>query len=248
VDIRVVKFSSELKSTLNELGPTILTNEPDWVQEYSNLSFEHVSSQEPKKAIVEYSRYNGVNLIIQTYEESQGHLYKLNSELQWTLENAPCESLVLDAEEFTSAEKISVISTKEYYVPTKLAVADSICQTHNAVLDLVQVVPETAADAQVESIENYHTELESSLKSKTTTNILKTSNGLVEEVKTYTTDSDLIIASIDISTMRKRVFGSTSSQMARDINVPLLLVYSEYQYRYHTIYKRILMKYLFRGF
>lgn len=244
--IHVVNFTGSPRKTLSESHPNITNNQPNWVEEYSNLEFRTVGSQSPNKSIVEYATYHDIDLIIQNYRDSDSSIRSINKDTKWVIENAPCESIVLNDGDIDTVEKVSIVTQNLYFSPTKLLVADSISRSNNAILEITHIVNKNASDAKLDTVREYQDQIKSIVKSTSNMRIIK-SNDPINEFKNLSSDSDYSIINLDISTIRKRVFYNSSIEKMNMINHPSLLVYSEYNLQYNTIYKRMIVKYVFRG-
>lgn len=246
-NIHVVHFTDQPRKTLSESRPNISEPTPEWVESYSNINYKSVGSQNTNKSIVEYATYHNIDLILHNNMKKKQRFRSINKDIKWVIENSPCESLVIDSKGTESIEKISIVSTKTHFKPTKLFIADIMCESHNALLQVISLVDIDTPDSKLDHIERYHNEIRNISKSKIDMNIIKTDNK-IDEARKITSDSDIVIIDLDISTIRKRYFKNESIDIVSDLDTTVIMLYSEYDLEYNTIYKRILAKYIFRGF
>ncbi|ERH09432.1 MAG: hypothetical protein J07HX64_01186 [halophilic archaeon J07HX64] len=60
-------------------------------------------------------------------------------------------------------------------------------------------------------------------------------------------DADILLTELDISTVRSRLRPTPTVSVGLESDRPTAFVYSDNLLEYQTIYKRILMRYVFRG-
>lgn len=247
VRIDIVKFRSSMKTTLGESRPVIDRSEPDWIDSYDNINYTVVDYNDTKEAIVDYATYNGIDIMLHNFEESDSRFSVVNDELEWIIENVPCETLLMRDELRKSMDKVTIVSDEMFYIPSKILLADSICEVYDAELEIIDVVDENTADSVIDSVEEYHKEMKEATLCECTTWIVESDEG-VDSLDIEYSDTDLVITELDISTIRKRISASRVLESVRSSKKPFILVYSEYNLQYNTIQRRILMKYIFQGF
>lgn len=246
VRIDIVKFRSSMKTTLGESRPTINRSEPEWVDKYDNISYTLVDYDNTKKALVDYSTYNGIDIIMHNFEPSDKRFSVVSDDLEWIIENAPCETVLLNEDIASDIDKLTVIREGIFYAPSKILLADSICNVYDAELELIDVVDKNTPDSVLDSIEKYNREIKNLTGVEFNSWIVQSDRG-VESLDIEYSDTDLILTQLDISTVRKRISAGRVLKSVQSSDKPFLLLYSEYNLRYNTIYRRILMQYIFRG-
>lgn len=246
IRIDAVEFESSMKTTLGESRPDINRNQPDWAKEDDSINYTMVDYDDVEEAMVDYATYNGIDLMIHEFRESNGRLSVVDDDLEWTLENSPCDTILINDDVEFPVEKITLISDEMFYIPTKILVADAICTTYDAELQIIDVVDKNAPEPAVEAIEEYQNQIEEETTAECTSWIVESDKG-VDSLNVEYSDTDLVMSDLDISTIRKRILAGRVLDSVRSSDKPFILIYSEYNLRYNTISRRLLMKYIFRG-
>jgi len=245
VKIEVVSFEKSMKTSLDAYHPTIDRNTPSWVEEYSNVEYKKVKSRNIKRSIVEYATYNDIDLVTHHYKPDNGRVGVLHDKLEWALENSLCESIAIRGGDPKNIDKVTAVSTGSVYIPTKILVADSIANAHNAHLEIISLKT-NPSEQELDQVREYLDELQKEIISKSSFNVLKTDN-IVENVSKVTADSDVLITELDIKTLYNRFIPSRSVKAGLQSDSQVIFVYSDKTFNYQTIYNRLIMKYLFRG-
>lgn len=246
ISVDIVEVKKDIRTSLDERHADLSKKNPDWIDDDS-LTYTEIKAQNKKEAIVDFATYNQSDFILHNYYPSTSRFSVIRSDLEWILEHSPCDVLLTKLDKIEELEKISVVSDKGFHNPSKVLIADSIGQFFDTKIDLLQVVGQNAPKTEIESIEEYHNNLVSSMNSDVESNIIQSKNKILA-LKDHTSESDLIISELDISTLRKRILGSASLEVVNSSDIPFILVYSEDYLDHSTLYRRLLMKYIFRGF
>lgn len=245
VKIDVVSFEESMKTSLDEDHPTIDRNTPSWVEEYSNVEYKKVNTRNIKRSIVEYATYNDIDLVSHHYKPDKGRVGVLDDKLEWVLENAPCESILIKGDSSKSVDKVTAISTDSVYIPVKILVADSIANAHNAHLEIISLKT-NPSEQEIDQVREYLNELQKEIISKSSFEIIETDD-IVETASKMTSDSDVLITELDINTLYNRLIPSKSVKTGLQSDSQVVFAYSDKTLNYQTIYNRLIMKYLFRG-
>ncbi len=245
VRIDVVEFEQARKETLNEKHPDIDTANPPWIEAYDNVSYRRVTARSVRKSIVEYATYNGVDLIAHAFAPDTGRFGVIDDDLEWALENAPCDSAVLFGQNSTPINKIAVVSNGPTYVPTKLLLADSLAVAHTASLELIHLInpntPEERAYAEA-----YVDAVRKELRAPTTVQIVETDDPMAEATR-RTRNADVMLTELNLNTLLRRIRPAPAVAAGLARERATIFVYSDRLLKFQTIYKRLLMRYIFRG-
>lgn len=243
-NVSLVNFIEENKRVLGESHEDVKTVEkPTWGNDL--IYKQEVRSDNVKKSIVEYATYNDIDFIIHEYSPagSKGSIFR--EDIEWILENAPCDVLLVNDNGIDDINDVSVVTSSNYYDPVKLLVANSICMTSDANMRLIQTLSEDATDDEFESAENYHESIRDILSIDVKSEIVRTGNK-TSTISNMTQDDDLVLADIGVS--RLRTFRRKDlSRLAVECEPTTILVYSEKGWKYDTFYQELVMEYIFRG-
>ncbi len=243
--IDVVEFEKARKETLSEEHPEISAGTPPWLEVYDDVSYRQLSSRNIKESVVEYATYNGIDLIAHTFTPDTGRVGFVADDLEWAVENAHCDSVVLKGSSPDTVEKVTLLSNGPTYAPTKLLLADAFTVAHTAHLELVQFV---GPDAGVERnrAESYLEDVCTDITAPTTTRVIETDTPREAAIR-VSRDADIVLTELDLSTVWRRLRPGPTVAAGLDGDTPAAFVYSDNLLNYQTIYKRILMRYVFRG-
>lgn len=244
IEIDIVEFRESIKTSFSEEHPDIEKSSPSWVTEYSNINYKMVDARNVEKSIVRYATYNDIDLIAHSYREDESRVGFVEDKLQWALENAPCDSIVIRGE-VSNVEKVTILTDGSIYVPTKVLVADAIANSYDAHLKIINLV-DNPAESRTESLEEYLEDIKEMLVSTASYDIIDTDDKKSEAEK-QTSDSDVVVIEMDINTLFKRVKPTDIMSFGLETDKPIVFAYSDNPLKYQTLYRRILMKYLFRG-
>jgi amino acid transporter len=243
--IDVVEFEQARKETFDEAHPEINADSPPWVEVYDDVSYRRVTARNIQESIVEYATYNDVDLVAHAFAPDAGLVGVVADDLEWVVENTHCDSVVLTGSPPGTVEKVTLLSNGPTYVPTKLLLADAIATAHTAHLELIHLVGEGAVEERRRA-ESYLEDLREELTAPTTARVVETDDPATEASR-LSRDADVVLTELDISTLWRRLRPRPTVAAGLDGDGPTVLVYSDNLLSYQTIYRRILMRYVFRG-
>ena len=241
-NIEIVEIEEKYQTALDESHPSITKDK----NKYNEINYTHIKSQNPEKSVVDFATYNDIDLIIQEYVPSGKRLSIIRDDIEWILENAPCEGLLVDSGNEETVESISLVSTQPTFNTTEILVSDIIATQLDCTIDIIQVLEEKEYEEEYESTREYHNKIISELESDAKSTILK-SNEKLTAINRFVDDESIVVSRLGITTLRGRISGGLSSQMANTLNCTSLLVYSEKELDYDTLLQRLLINYIFRG-
>ncbi|WP_433632670.1 APC family permease [Halomicrococcus sp. NG-SE-24] len=245
LSIDVVEFEQARKATFDEEHPDINADDPPWVEVYEDVSYRHVSTRNIRESIVEYATYNGIDMVAHAFAPNTGRIGFVDGDLGWALENTHCDSVVLTGSSPDTVEKVTLVSNGPTFLPTELLLADALTTAHTAHLEIIHLVAEDAS-AEHSRAESYLDAVREELISPTTTQIVETADPTTEAAR-LSRDADIMLTELDISTVWRRLRPVPTVAAGLNGAGPAVFVYSDNPLNYQTIYKRILMKYVFRG-
>jgi amino acid transporter len=245
VEVDVVEFEQARKETFSEQHPDIDADTPAWIQAYDQVSYHRVTARDVRRSIVEYATYNGIDIVAHGFVPDTGRVGIVADDLEWTVENTPCDSVVLAGGFPDTVEKVTLLSDGPTYVPTKLLLADALATAHTAHLELVHLVG-TDNPAERRRAESYLDGIREDLTAPATTTVIETDDPAGEAARRGR-DADILLTELDINTIRSRLRPTPTVSAGLGRDRPTAFVYSDNLLEYQTIYKRILMRYVFRG-
>jgi amino acid transporter len=245
VSIDVVEFEQARKESFSEEHPDIESGDPPWIGQYDDVSYRRVSARNVRESIVEYATYNSIDLVAHTFAPDTGSTGFVADDLEWAVENVPCDSVALNGGSPDTVEKVVLLSAGPTYVPTKILVADALAVANTAHLEIVHISKKGASEERRRA-ESYLEAIREDLLAPMTTRIVETDDPETEAAS-LSRDADITLTELDISTIWRRLRPGPTIAAGLDSPNPAVFVYSDNLFRYQTIYKRILMRYVFRG-
>lgn len=245
IEIDVVEFRESVKTSFSEEHPDISQSSPSWVEEYSHVHYKMVNARNIEKSIVQYATYNDIDLIAHRYRQDNSRIGFVDDNLQWALENAPCDSIVMRGEEISGVEKVTVLTDSTIYAPVKILVADSIANSHDAHLNIVSLISDPSV-SELDDMEKYMEQITNMLVSTCSYDIVETDD-IESDSSKQASDADIVVVQMDISTLYKRIKPTDIMSFGLEADKPIVFAYSDNPLKFQTLYRRILMKYIFRG-
>ena len=245
VSIDIVEFERARKETFSEEHPDIESGDPPWIGQYDDVSYRRVSARNVRESIVEYATYNSIDLVAHTFVPDTGATGFVADDLEWAVENAPCDSVTLSGGSPDTVEKVLLLSVGPAYVPTKILLADALAVAHTAHLEVVHLAAD-GASGERRRTESYLEAIREDLLAPMTIRIVETDDPETEAAS-LSRDADITLTELDISTVWRRFRPGPTIAAGLDSPDPAVFVYSDNLFRYQTIYKRVLMRYVFRG-
>ncbi len=243
--VDVVEFKQARKESFDIEHPEIDADKPPWIEVYDDVSYRQITARDIKESIVEYATYNDVDLVAHAFAPDAGRLGVVDDDLEWTIENVPCDSMAL-AGSPEKVQKVTLLSKGPTYAPSKVLLADAIAAAYSAHLELTYLVAEGASEERRRA-ESYFEAIEEALVAPTTTtNVIETDDP-EGEAERLARQTDVLVTELDIRTIWQRLRPTPTVAAGLDNDGTTVFVYSGGLFEYQTIYKRILMRYVFRG-
>ena len=243
--VDVVEFDQTRRETFSEKHPDIDGEEPPWVETYDDVTYRKVSARNVRESIVEYATYNDIDVVAQAFAPDDGRVGFVADDLEWVIENLVCDSFVLNGGAPDTVEKVTLLSSGPTYVPTKLLLADALAVAHTAHLEIVHLVGENAPE-EYRRAESSLDAVQEELVASNSTQIIETADP-ADTASSHIRDADIMLTELDLSTIWRRFRPVSTVTAGLNTPLPVVFVYSDNLLNYQTIYKRVLMRYIFRG-
>jgi len=243
--IDVVEFKRARKESFDIEHPEIDADDPPWIEVYDDVSYRQITTRDVRESIVEYATYNDVDLVAHAFVPDSG-VGVTDDDLEWAIENAPCDSIALEGGSPESVDKVTLLSKGPTYAPAKVLLADAIAAAYSAHLDLTYLVGEGASEERRRA-ETYFEAIREALVAPTTgTNVIETDDP-AGEAERLARQTDVLVTELDIRTIWQRLRPTPTIRAGLDNEGTTVFVYSGELLEHQTLTKRILMRYVFRG-
>ena len=254
-DVRVVRFEEvpdqfPLDRAAGEISPADIRFETQTNEIASELDIsvdvEEIVSHDTKHALRNYLHEVDADLLITRADPVKRLNTLLGRDMDWVIDRAPCDVVFVQLGELVDIDEISIVTDRSpFNDPLKVALGDAIASTLGANLRFVFAVDEDASDQMLETITEYHDELDNECEAPVDGIVRKTdrpTRTLVQEMER----SDLVL----LSTTTHRLvpdllIRQQSDRLAERLDIPVLLVHSEKSWRgsfLEPLVERVLFK------
>jgi amino acid transporter len=154
-----------------------------------------IAAHDIKAALVNYVRHKGISTVILPGAKKTNPRFLPDKQIEWLLRNTPADILLADIDDLDGIKRVTVLTRKGAYEPSKVTIADAIAEFLGVPLRLLHPLETTASTDKRESIESYHTELSSSCQSEVKSEIVDVD--VFEDVANYVDPTDLAIVGLN---------------------------------------------------
>lgn len=208
------------------------------------IEYREVDSEDHKRAIVDVATYEGYDLIVLERDRAELHHRVFGGEIQWLLDNAPCDVLLVEDRGFDGIDEIAVVASRGPYDPLKLLVADSVAEETGAEINLLQAIPTDSADTKRRTVESYHTEL-MRLTTVPTRSTVVEADDEVAGLARFAESADLLVTGVDRAGLSGRLLGRPGNRLVESVDCTAVMVQTHDDSTPRNVVGRLLMDYLF---
>jgi len=208
-----------------------------------DISYLEVESESTKKAIVEYASLEDFDLLFLERRREFLSSSLFGDDTAWVLKNAPCDVALVEDRGFDGADRIAVVTQRGRYDPLKLLLADAIAEEEDATLTLMQAVGEDAPETQLQTIEEYQSELASLCTVPVDTRIIQNDNE-VAGLARFSADFDLLVTGTGRRGITGTLMGSPEDALVDSVDCTALMVQTR-EDRRRGVVEKIVMDYIF---
>ena len=187
-----------------------------------------VVSHDTRHAVVNFADRVGADLIFARQEATSRLGTLLGRDTDWIMEHAPCDVVFVQHERVIDVEELAVVTDRSpFNDPLKVELADAIAAETGARVRFIFAVDESASDELLETIEDYHAELDDLCAVPVESAIVRSSNA-IEGLSAELARADLVM----LSTVTHRrlpdlLVEQRSDRLAATLERPTLLVHSK---------------------
>ncbi|ELY49630.1 amino acid permease [Natronolimnohabitans innermongolicus] len=204
-----------------------------------------IVSHDTRHAVVNFAERTGADLILARQEATSRLGTLFGRDTDWIMDHAPCDVVFVQHEQRVTVEEIAIVTDRSpFNDPLKVELADAMAHVLDARVRFLYAVGEDEPDELVETIEDYHDELDDLVDVPVESTIIRTDDS-VEGLSRELESADVVM----LSTMTHRrlpdlVIEQRSDRLAAAIEQPVLLVHSK-QSRRGTFLRPIVERVLF---
>ncbi|MWV40219.1 amino acid permease [Natrialba sp. INN-245] len=235
--IRVVRFDEvpdqvPLDTAAAELSEADVEFEErtDELVRYLEVPVEvgEIVSHDTRHAVVNFAERTGADLVLARQEATSRLGTLFGRDTDWIMEHAPCDVVFVQHEQRVDVSEIAVITDRSpFNDPLKVELADAMADVLGARLRFLFAVSEDAPDELIETIEEYHAELDDLCTVPVESTVIRADDE-VDDLSSELESSDIVM----LSTVTHRrlpdlVVEQRSDRIAAAIEQPVLLVHSK---------------------
>ncbi|MCU4752105.1 amino acid permease [Halobacteria archaeon AArc-curdl1] len=187
-----------------------------------------IVSHDTRHAVVNFAERTGADLILARQEATSRLGTLFGRDTDWILEHAPCDVVFVQHERHTPVDDIVIVTDRSpFNDPLKVELANTLATQLDARLRFLYAVSENAPDELVETVEDYHAELDALCTVPVESSIVR-ANDAVDGLSADLEPADLVM----LSTVTHRrlpdlLIEQRSDRLAAAIEQPVLLVHSK---------------------
>ena len=187
-----------------------------------------IVSHDTRHAVVNFARRTDADLILARQELTSRLRTLFGRDTDWIMEHAPCDVVFVQHGHVVEIEEIAVVTDRSpFNDPLKVELADALATELDARLRFVFAVSESASEELIETVEEYHAELDDLCTGPVESVIIRTDDeigGISEAME----NSDVVM----ISTVTHRripdlFVEQRADRLAARIEQPVLFVHSK---------------------
>ncbi|AXR82519.1 universal stress protein [Natrarchaeobaculum sulfurireducens] len=204
-----------------------------------------IVSHDTRHAVVNFAERSGADLVLARQKATSRLDTLFGRDGDWILEHAPCDVVFVQNEQRTTVDEIAIVTDQSpFNDPLKVELADAMAETLGARVRFLYAMSTDAPDELVETIEEYHAELDEICTVPVESSIVRT-NDDVEGLSAELESADLVMLStVTHHRLPDLVVEQRSDRIAAAIEQPVLLVHSK-QTRRGSFLRPILERVLF---
>lgn len=186
---------------------------------------EEIISHDLKRAVVNHAKERNVELLIGEWEPERYHAELLGSDVDWFMDNAPCDTVFLRDRDVDEVDEVSVITRGGTYRTLKVLLADALAQQHEARVRCITAIDEDPPGDLVTVTEEYLQGLQEFCEAPPTSEIVRTSN-LTDGVVSAAAETDIaVVGTVAHSRLHEIVFGDPATEISDRLDATVLLVH-----------------------
>ncbi|MFP9192832.1 amino acid permease [Natronosalvus vescus] len=187
-----------------------------------------IVSHDTRHAVVNFAERTGANLILARQQATSRLGTLFGRDTDWILEHAPCDVVFVQHERHTPVDEIAIVTDRSpFNDPLKVELANTLATQLDARLRFLFAVSENAPDELIETVEDYHAELDDICTVPVESSIVR-ANDAIGGLSAELESADLVM----LSTVTHRrlpdlLIEQRSDRLAAAIEQPVLLVHSK---------------------
>ena len=205
-----------------------------------------IVSHDTKQAVVSYAERYDVDLLL-TRSDPVSRLRTLfGRDSDWILEHAPCDVVFVQPGKLDAVEEIAIVTDQSpFNDPLKIELGEAIASVAGARLRFIFSVASNAPDSAVQTIRDYHDELDNRCTVPVEGSVVRGDGG-IDALATELESADVVMLSTETHRLLPDLlFASETDQIVRRLDKPVMLVHSE-KSRRTTFLEPLVEKVLFR--
>ncbi|MFC4438376.1 MULTISPECIES: amino acid permease [Natrialbaceae] len=235
--IRVVRFDEvpdqiPLDTAAEELSEAEVEFEErtDELVRYLEVPVEvgEIVSHDTRHAVVNFTERTGADLVLARRQATSRLGTLFGRDADWILEHAPCDVVFVQHEQRVGVDEIAVVTDRSpFNDPLKVELADAMADTLGASVRFLFAVSENAPDELLETIEEYHDELDELCIVPVESTIVRTDDEIAGLSRELGSADLVMLSTVTHRRLPDLLIEQRSDRLAAAIEQPVLLVHSK---------------------
>ena len=182
-----------------------------------------ITSKDPEQALLDYVEDELVDLVISDLPREGRGTRRFIHEMKDVRDHLPCDSIFLRNRVIGEVKDLVIMGSGGPYDVLKISLAAQVAAVEQSRLRFMHVLPEDARDQQVESIQNYHRQLNELVVADIESTVSRAPD-LIAEIARLASKADLVV--MGAPAHRVRIFGDLADRIADRIEAPVMMVHT----------------------
>ncbi len=201
-----------------------------------------IVSHNRRHAILHYIEEQEVDLVLGSMPDERSITARLfTDDVRWLQEHAPCDTAFLQHGPLRAIRRIAIMGSGGPYDILKISLANRIAVATEAEIRFVHILGDEAPEGQLESVRQYHAQLDE-LCEVATSSVVQKAPELLSALEEAADGADLVV--LGAAAHGLRVFTELTDRIATRISGPILLVHGATS-REGTFLGRLLERFIY---
>ncbi|WP_254820865.1 amino acid permease [Haloglomus halophilum] len=232
-EVHAVRFEAVPEQLTLSSATAMSESDREFEQETRDLAADlpvpvqahEIVSHDLRRAVVNYAEDIDADLLLGEWEPERYHAELLGSDVDWFMENAPCDTVFLRDRGMDDVTDVTVITRRGPYRPLKVTLADAIAVQYDAQVRFLTAIAEEAPEERETAARDYHHSLEALCEAPTTSEVVR-ARDVIEGLLSAAQDTDVaIVGTVAHSRVHEFAFGDPATDLSDRLQATVLLAH-----------------------
>jgi nucleotide-binding universal stress UspA family protein len=233
--------AAEISKENRSFGPTTQSLVDELPAEVSSRD---IVTHNRRRAVVNYADGVDADLLLGEWEPDRLHAELLGSDVDWFMNNAPCDTVFLRDRGLGTIDDITVVTRQGPYRPLKVLLADALAVQHDARLRFVTAIEPDAPEEEVDATTAYHDDLDELCTAATTSEVVR-SDDPIEGIVSVAGDADVVVVgTVAHSRIHELLLGDLATELSDRVDATVLLAHP-HEMKSRSLVRGVVEKFVF---